>query len=1282
MRLTNPLREMPAPERFDALAPFLPRVVHEWLADEPDRLWREVDATVVFVDVSGFTRLSERLARLGRVGAEELTEVIGSCFAHLLEVSYAEGGGLLKFGGDALLILFAGPDHAERGCRAALGMRSRLRDVGRVDTPGGRVRLRMSVGVNSGQFLLFLVGASHREFVITGPAATETVIMEGTADAGEIVVSSATARLLPASARGEPKGSGVLLRRSLGPSVEQEVPMSLRTRADLAVAIPAALREHLLAGGDEPEHRVATVAFVHFDDVDDLVATEGPAALAAALEALVTEAATAAEEHGVTFLGTDVDRDGGKIILAAGVPRAAGEDEERMLRAVRRIVESAQRLPVRIGVHRGHVFAGEIGPPYRRTYTVMGDTVNLAARLMAAAAPGTILATAGVLEQARSSFETEALPPFMVKGKSRPVQAYRVGALRRARRDDHAVPLALVGRDDEVALLHDAVVKARAGSGCVIELRGEPGIGKSRLIDEVGEAAADLVTAHVTCVPYETANPYWAFREILHQLLGVGPDDGPAVVEQALRSHVNKLAPELEPSLPLLAIPLQLQIPDTPQTAALEPRFRKQRVEECSVSLVGSMLHEPSLVVLEDAHWIDEASSDILRVVETGISTGPWLVCTTRIDTPGGFQASDESSRVIRLEPLPTADAEVLANAACEDRPLRPHEIELVMARAGGNPRFLIELVREAVAAGGVQGLPDSVDSLVSAQIDRLPAESRRHLREAAVLGNAFDEHLLAAVMDGDNRRAVEVLEREGLLVADGPGRLRFSHGLLRDVAYEGISYRTRQELHGRVADALERTDDADDHASLLSLHLFHSGRYEPAWRHASVAAARARDAFANVEAAGLYERALAAARRATDVDPAEMATVAEALGDVRESLGVYDLAGEAYRTARRSRPDDPVFDARLCLKEAWTADRLGRYSNAIRWARRGLRRLEGADAPGAASTRAQLAVFYATIRQAQGNHREAVRACRHAIALAQEAEDRDAVARAYFILDWAYMAMGKSDLAIYSATALELFEELGDLKGQGLVANAMGTFDYTRGRWDEALASYERGREARVKTGDAVEAARGTANIAEILIEQLRLTEAAALLDEAKRVNAAAGYHEGVAFTTALQGRLATRLGDFDAATARFTEARDLYISIGGGFAVLEVDTFLADCLAAQGDNAAALLLADTTIAAARRSGDLGLLGPSLLRTRARTLAERGDLHGARAAVVEALELARAGDAAYEIALTLEAIARVDEREGVAPDLDAWHERDEIFSRLGVSRPPRAADGSADSDQ
>src|SRR3954471_3634697 len=154
--------------------PYVPRAMLHLLAGEQEQLVRTVDGTCVFVDVSGFTSLSERLARRGgREGAEQLADAIGSCFERLLTVAYDHGGSLLKFGGDALLLLFDGEGHVERGCRSAIDMRARLAEL-RSDRAGGaRIRLRMSVGVHSAGFELFVVGRSHRELLIAAPAATE-----------------------------------------------------------------------------------------------------------------------------------------------------------------------------------------------------------------------------------------------------------------------------------------------------------------------------------------------------------------------------------------------------------------------------------------------------------------------------------------------------------------------------------------------------------------------------------------------------------------------------------------------------------------------------------------------------------------------------------------------------------------------------------------------------------------------------------------------------------------------------------------------------------------------------------------------------------------------------------------------------------------------------------------------------------------------------------------------------------------------------------------------------
>src|SRR6266508_4000935 len=191
------------------LAPYIPRLVIDWARDVPAERWRELEGTLAFVDISGFTAMSERLSSLGRAGAEEVTAVMNATFARLLEVAYAFGGGLLKFGGDALLLFFDGHDHQTRAAAAVFGLRAALEEIGRPETSAGTVELRMHVGVHSGTFRFFLVGDTHRELIVAGPAASHTVTMEGTAEAGEILLSTASAAALPVHTLGEPKGEGI-----------------------------------------------------------------------------------------------------------------------------------------------------------------------------------------------------------------------------------------------------------------------------------------------------------------------------------------------------------------------------------------------------------------------------------------------------------------------------------------------------------------------------------------------------------------------------------------------------------------------------------------------------------------------------------------------------------------------------------------------------------------------------------------------------------------------------------------------------------------------------------------------------------------------------------------------------------------------------------------------------------------------------------------------------------------------------------------------------------------
>ena len=607
------------------LVPFVPRLTLEWLRDEPTAIWREVDGTVAFIDISGFTAMSERLSSLGKAGAEEVTEVMNATFAALLGVAYAQGGGLLKFGGDALLLLYEGEEHAARAARAAFEMRRTLRAIGRPRTSAGAVQLKMHAGLHSGRFQFFLVGEGHRELLVTGPAATQTVEMEATSEAGEILVSGETAGALGEDSLGEGKGDGRLLRAA--PEVRGTVePLPAVEGIPLEIAVPAPLRAQLLEIGPlEGEHRHASIAFIRFSGTDEIIETEGPEAAADALDALVRAVQTAADEHKVTFLESDIDRDGGRIILVSGAPQTFGDDEERMLRTVRAVVDAGLPLPVHIGVSEGRVFTGQVGASFRRTYTVLGDTAALAARLMARAGEDEIWVSAGALSRGGGSFASTELEPLSLKGKAEPVQAFVLGELlaapERAEPADVREELPFFDRERERAVLGASVAPVRMGFGTLVELVGEPGIGKSRLAQELRESCADMRQIDLRCEQYESSTPYYPFRPFLRSLLDVSLNGGGEHNRAVLSERLQAIDEELVAWAPLLAAPLDVEVAPTPEVNDLDPSFWRARLHGVMGTLLGHLLDAPTLIVFDDVHWMDDASSELLRYLGTQLPT-------------------------------------------------------------------------------------------------------------------------------------------------------------------------------------------------------------------------------------------------------------------------------------------------------------------------------------------------------------------------------------------------------------------------------------------------------------------------------------------------------------------------------------------------------------------------------------------------------------------------------------------------------------------------------------
>ena len=824
----------------------------------------------MFIDVSGFTKLSERLARRGgREGAEQLADAIGGCFEALLAVAYGKGGGLLKFGGDALLLLFEGDAHAERACASAVAMRERLRELGPIETGSAPVTLRMSVGVHSDEFLLFVVGRSHRELLISGPAATEVVRMEKQAGTGEIVVSASTASALPRSCLGPARGTARLLRSA--PPIIRTVAAPLPDTIDAShapAALSTELRAHVLAGQQAPEHRIVTVAFLRFEGTDSLVAERGAAGAAEALDALVTLVQDAADAEQVCLLGSDIDADGGKLILTAGAPRALGDEDERMLLALRRIIDAGPPLPLRIGMTHGPLFAGDIGPRYRRTYTVMGDVVNLAARLMAKASPGELYATPAVLERSSTRFETTALEPFTVKGKALPVEAVAVGRVvlsRGAAQGPLPMRFPLIGRERELERISRALDDAQRGRGRLIEIVSEPGMGRSRLMEEVRDRVEGVRVLHATCEPYTTSTPYATWRELLRQLLGVAWDDPDDVVLARLEATLERDDRSLLPWLPLLADAFDVEAPSSPEVDQLATEFRAARLHEVVLRFMRRQLPAWALIELADAHLMDTASAELLDALARELPLLPWLAVVSRRDRASGFTATPgEHVLHLELEPLGPDDSLALAEAATEAAPLPPHIVKLAAERSGGSPQFLRDLLR--AAASGSSELPDSIESAALARLDRLPAPDRALIRRASVLGLSFHPRQLDDLL-GDDVPApgADTWGRlDAYFKAESDGYMRFRREVVRDVAYAGLPFRVRRELHAAAAGRLERDlgADADDEAARLAVHFQLAGVHEKAWRYARLAGDRATERSAFADAAALYRRALDASRQ------------------------------------------------------------------------------------------------------------------------------------------------------------------------------------------------------------------------------------------------------------------------------------------------------------------------------------------------------------------------------------------------------------------------------------
>lgn len=1226
---------------------YLPRAVLGWQAQHPGERTLEKEATLLFGDITGFTTLVEERSALGPEGGEEVTEILNQVFTELLSIAREEGGDVLKFGGDAFLVMFDESGSAERAAVAAYDMQDALNEL-------AISGISMSMGLDTGLVRFHLAGHQHRELIVLGPALSGALEAEKEAEAGQVKIGPGARELL---ADIVDPSSHCLIDVPAVHEIALNEPSLGDFDIDLADFVPESLRAHLTVGSSLGEHRQATIGFLHVA----LAEEQERGLMSQALHETVSMVQEAAARHEVTFLGTDVDPEGCKVILVAGAPSAARREEERMLRALHRVLEHAAPLPLRAGVARGVVFAADLGAPFRHSYTVIGDTVNLAARLMAAAGEGELLTTMRVIDRSPTRFRLDHLDPIPLKGKTKPVAAVSVGAITGVDRSDRVAGTPLVGRDAELLVIRQAISELRTGQGGVVEVVGEAGIGKTRILSEARELAGSVDTYTLVCEHYEVNTPYYIAGHLIRGVLGLKPDTPPHEVASRLEEVIIDHAPDLMPWMPLLGIPLGIEIAETRITAELDPAFRTPRMHEKVEQLIGAVHEGPALVVVEDAHWIDPASGKLLSHIVQATVSRPWLVLVSR--RSDGTWTTSSRATVLELEPLGAEDVGELLRLASREHPVSDHDLARLVDRSGGHPLFALEMLE-----GFDEGeLPDSIEAVIAERIDRLDPRDRQILRYASVLGSTFTLDLLAETLP-NVAQAIEDSETwqrlSDFLELSIFGAVTFRHDLIRAAAYRGLPYRLRRELHGGVAEALERRARRrpERHAPLLALHHSQAENWPQAWQFARMAAEQARNRYATAEATELYSTALQAADHLPDAEPAEVLATAEALGEMAGLAGRPALALDAYERAQQLAPRGTIDWARLLRRKGALQINQGDYSTAVTLLEDGLAALESDESDDATRERVELMLGLAGAHYRLGDPRTCADLCRRALEEAERIGHRAGLAHGGFLMILTNLALGEDDPRDYGSEALQIYEELGDLAGKGNVLNNLGMAAYYRGDWDATVETWEASQDARTRAGDAAGAATSVNNLGEVFSDRGDLDRAEEMFRDALRAYEAAGFPTGVALATSNLGRVQARRGLRKTALAMLATAENLFDELGANAFVAETRLRIAEAHAFGG----AFDEASEALDEMSEQGEVPGLEAGIERIRGVAAWHVGDRVSAARHLEASVKAAEEASIPYEAALSQSLLGRLTD------DSDILRVAERTLEGLGAQRAPQ----------
>jgi adenylate cyclase len=915
---------------------------------------------------------------------------------------------------------------------------------------------------------------------------------------------------------------------------------------------------------------------------------------------------------------------------------------------------------LRVGVNTGEVLAGAIGAGY----TVVGDTVNIAARLQDAARPGTVTVGARTAEATVGAVEYGQPTALKLKGKSDPVLACEAlsviapHALGRARRPREA---RFVGRAQEIDTLESIFERVvREGRPHLVTLIGEAGVGKTRLLGEFQRrlsAHERRPSARVgRCLPYGAGIVYWALGEIIRAESGIVDADSSQEAWRKLHAYVTNLpgmqraGSELKAASIGTSLGLEVPTDLSPEAPDDPERARAAFFAALRSTVQARAQRGPLLIAFEDIHWADDGMLDAIEHLAQWVRAPLMLLCLTRdelLKRRAGWGGGRRNATQLVLEPLAQEEMRDLVGTLLPASKEAPSDIASTVAeRSGGNPLFAEEMARRILEQGeiGPDDLPESVQAVLTARLDALQPLERRLVQHAAVVGQTFPVSALVALAHeegGDLESALMTLqEREILAVvnedAGGEVELAFKHVLIRDVAYGMLPKAVRSRQHFEVGRFLEERagDRTDEVVPLLAEHY---GRAATAGSESGVAAEEltvireratrfleeAGDAaarlYSNREAASHYRHALDLSR---DAEPAVAVRIGEKLGDISVLLGRVDAAIDVLRRCleyHRGHEDlERVADLHRKLGAALSHK--GDRKAAIEHYQKGINLLK--DGPPLLEL-VRLYEEAAWLYLNTGDNMLAIYASEKALRLADRMGETRAASRAHGIFGRVFGRIGDTEKA---RSNLERAVELARGSDQTetiLSLLALGRhFEISEGDVDRARVAYQEALEIAERIGDLPSQIELYASLGQLAAYRAEWAAVAASTEASANLAEEEGMVGKLCLPYALRGLLRWREGDTDGAAELFRRAHELAEQVGWSEVAFQALYGLALALRDSGDLSGA-------VAALAQAGDVceraGLIAQSVqaTATRAVVLSLAGRRDAGRQEAEEAGELA-----------------------------------------------------------